>query len=444
MEHDLYIVSWNLTRRCNLQCPHCYLPARGNDSRAGRETAAELNTNEALRLIDQIGLINPEILLILSGGEPLLREDLWEITERASGKGMMVVVGSNGLLIDDAAAFHLRQSGVSGVSISLDSVDPRIHERIRSVEGAWERAIRAIRICHDHGLAVQINTTVTQANYDEIPRLIPYSQTLGAKVFSPFFLICTGRGENLTDITPDQYEKMISLVLEWQGNHNGMMIRTRCAPTFRRILYQSNPNSPLLKMDTGRCLAGLHYCRITPEGDVTPCPYIPLPVGNVKKTSLKELWIESSAFARFRNPPLKGKCRVCEFKLLCGGCRARALTYHHDCWEEDPWCSYRPGGGEIIKPPTIHPPSLSSSLVGRPKPLWSASAEERLKRVPFFVRSMVRGAVEKYALENHCIEITPKIMEAVKNKMGQGGSVGHPRGLNNGESFRFNDPEEPR
>lgn len=417
MEPNLNIVSWNLTRRCNLRCSHCYLPARAGKDDPEADTGGELSTDDALQVIDQIALINPEVLLILSGGEPLLRKDLLELAEYASGKGMMVVVGSNGLLIDNPMAFQLKQSGVSGVSISLDSVDPQIHDGIRSAEGAWEGANRAVHICHNNGLAVQVNTTVTQANYDEIPRLIPYTYTLGVKVFSPFFLICTGRGEELTDISPEQYEEIMSLVLKWQGVFGGMMVRTRCAPTFRRILYQRNPSSALLRMDTGRCLAGLHYCRITPEGDVTPCPYIPLSVGNVKIKSLKELWTEASEFARLRNPTLKGKCGICEFRRLCGGCRARALALHKDYLEEDPWCLYRPRGGEVITPPTLGPSSLDPNLLRRVKPLWSGEAEERLKRVPFFVRSVVRGAVEKYALENNCKEITPKIMGEVKNKL---------------------------
>ena len=187
MEYNLYIISWNVTRRCNLHCPHCYLPAQESGNNPETPMTRELTTDEALQVIDQIALVNPETLLILSGGEPLLREDLFELAGYASRKGMMVVLGSNGLLINDPMAFKLKQSGVSGVSISLDSVDPKIHDGIRSLKGAWESAIRAVRICQSNGLAVQINTTVTQANYDEIPRLIPYSRTLGAKVFSPFF-----------------------------------------------------------------------------------------------------------------------------------------------------------------------------------------------------------------------------------------------------------------
>ncbi len=423
MEADLFLISWNVTRRCNLHCPHCYLPAVESEKNPQTDRAPELNTDEALGVIDRIALINPEALLILSGGEPLLREDLFELAGYASGKGMMVVVGSNGLLIDDLVAFKLKQSGISGVSISLDSVDPQIHDGIRSVEGAWESAVKAVRICQSQGLAVQINTTVTRGNYDEIPRLIPYSRALGAKVFSPFFLICTGRGEELTDIPPEKYEEILSLILKSQEDYDEMKIRVRCAPAVRRILYQKNPNSPLLNMNTGMCLAGLHYCRITPEGDVTPCPYIPVSVGNVKRKSLREIWAESPELVLFRNPPLKGKCGICEFRLICGGCRARALAFYKDSMEEDPWCFYNPREGEVIKLPPLGPHPLNPK--GMVKPLWSEEAKERLKRVPYFVRSIVRGAVEKYALENNCKEITPKIMGEAKQKLSRTGMVGH-------------------
>ncbi len=376
----------------------------------------ELTTGEALQLIDQIALMNPETLLILSGGEPLLREDLFKLAQYASGKGMMVVVGSNGLLIDEWVAGELKRSGVSGVSISLDSKHPGIHDGIRSLKGGWERAVQAVKICRNQGLAVQINTTITKKNCHEIPQLAEFSRTLGVKVFSPFFLVCTGRGEQLADISPETYEQILSSIVDSQENYPGLMIRARCAPIFRRILYQRNPGSSLLKMDTGRCLAGLHYCRITPEGDLTPCPYLPLAVGNTKRKPLRELWTESPEFVLLRNPTLKGKCGICKFKILCGGCRARALASRGDYMAEDPWCSYRPGEEEVIPLPASGLDGLSTGLPGMIQTLWTGEAEERLKRIPFFVRSMVRSAVERYASENHYKEITPQMMEELKHK----------------------------
>lgn len=426
MEHSLKIISWNITKKCNLNCKHCYLPAiykSGNTPEV--TTSQELSTQEALHVIDQIASVNPEVLLILSGGEPLLRKDIFELTAYASEKGIMVVLGSNGIIINNKVAFKLKQKGGSGISISLDSTNPRIHDRIRSHNGAWECAVKTIRACCENGLSVQVNTVVTKDNYDEISKLVQFSQNLGVKVFSPFFLVCTGRGEEITDITPEQYEQILSFIVKSQGKYNGMMIRPRCAPTFRRILYKSNPQSPLLKMDTGRCMAGIHYCRITPEGDVTPCPYMTLSVGNVRNKSFKDIWENSKDFASLRNPSLKGKCKLCEFQLICGGCRARAFAIYKDHFEEDPWCIYIPKGGDIINPPAVNTDYSESNSSTLFKPFWTEEAEKRLKRVPFFVRSMVRGAVERYAIDNSYNEITPEIMQEAKNKLMMGEMAGH-------------------
>jgi MoaA/NifB/PqqE/SkfB family radical SAM enzyme len=209
--NNLHIISLNVTRRCNLACSHCYLPTVTRNERSPASSSNELTTREACLLIDQIALVNPEVMLILSGGEPLLREDLLDLSRYATGKGMMVVAGSNGLLIDAAAAKKLRQSGVSGISISLDSAGPEIHDAVRSRTGAWESAVAAITHCRDAGLAVQINAVVITKNYDELPALISFSRSLGSKVFSPFFLVCTGRGEELTEISPGQYEEALRL-----------------------------------------------------------------------------------------------------------------------------------------------------------------------------------------------------------------------------------------
>ncbi len=420
MEHNLTIISWNITRRCNLRCSHCYLPAYEEGETPATTHSPELTTEEALKVIDQIAVVNPEAMLILSGGEPLLREDLYELAGYASSRGMMVVLGTNGLLIDDDVVCKLKQSGVTGVSISLDSVDPEIHDSMRSLPGSWKSAENAIKTCHQHGLAVQVNTTTTQNNYKEIPELIEFSKTLGAKVFSPFFLVCTGRGEEVTDITPEQYEEILSFVVESQGKHDGIMIRTRCAPTFRRILYQKNPDSPLLKLDTGRCLAGIHYCRITPEGDVTPCPYMPLPAGNIKEQSFEDIWRNSAEFVSLRTPSLKGKCGACEFQRICVGCRARAFAFHEDCMDEDPWCIYTPEGKEVIDPPVFREDHSTSDNKTEDKIVWADEAEERLKKIPSFVRSMVKGGIEKYAIRNGYSEITPKVMDEAREKLSMG------------------------
>jgi radical SAM protein with 4Fe4S-binding SPASM domain len=421
MEDALSIISWNVTRQCNLSCKHCYLPA---GMEGGGRGDRELNTKEALGVIDQISIVNHEAMLILSGGEPLLRGDILELAAYASSKGMMVVLGSNGLLIDKRVASSLTRCGVTGISISLDSADPTIHDEVRSFDGAWQQAVKAVSICRSEGLSVQINAVVTKTNYREIPTLIEFAHELGAKVFSPFFLVCTGNGEELSDITPQQYEEVLSFIAETEGKYDGMIVRTRCAPTFRRILYERDPGSILLKMDTGRCLAGRRYCRIAPEGDVTPCPYMPLSGGNIRERDFGDIWKNSEIFASLRAPFLKGKCKGCEFRLICGGCRARAHASHKDYLGEDPWCDYVPRRGEVAEPPTFEK-DPDRAINDTSTPLWTQEAESRLKRVPSFVRSMVRRAVEKYAVENNCGEITPEMMEELKQKAGMGGMGRH-------------------
>jgi radical SAM protein with 4Fe4S-binding SPASM domain len=340
---------------------------------------------------------------------------------------MMVVLGSNGLLIDKRVALSLIRARVTGISISLDSVDPKIHDGVRSFDGAWQRAVDAVSACRSAGLSVQINAVVTRKNYRAIPGLIEYAHSLGAKVFSPFFLVCTGKGEELTDITPEQYEEVLSCIAdiaETKGKYDGMIVRTRCAPTFRRILYERDPGSILLKMDTGRCLAGRRYCRIAPGGEVTPCPYMPLSAGNIRERDFGDIWNNSEIFASLRAPSLRGKCSGCEFRLICGGCRARAYASHKDYLGEDPGCDYAPRRREVAEPPTFekdpHRATNDTSM-----PLWTQEAESRLKMVPSFVRSMVKRAVEKYAVENNCREITPEMMEELKQKAGMGGMGGH-------------------
>jgi radical SAM protein with 4Fe4S-binding SPASM domain len=418
MENDLKIISWNITRRCNLKCTHCYLPAKFRyDTATSPPDPCELTTEESLRLIDEIALANKEVMLILSGGEPLLRSDVYELAEYASHNGMMVVLGTNGFFIDTDTVRKLKEKGVSGVSISLDSAHPEIHDSIRLVPGSWDRAVKAIEICKRADLSVQMNTVVTNSNYNEIPELIQFARTLGVKVFSPFFLVCTGKGEELTDITPDQYEELLSLITRLQEDRTGMMIRTRCAPTFRRILYQRNPESSLLKLDAGKCMAGISYCRITPEGKVTPCPYMQGAVGDVRKNGFHEIWQNSAEFASLRNPSLQGKCKTCEFQLVCGGCRARAYAAHGSLMEEDPWCVHIPDGSDVIAPPVFnrHPEPVCDD--GQ-KPVWTKEAEDRVKKVPFFVRSMVKSAIERFAVNNGCREITPELMMKARKNYG--------------------------
>src|SRR3990172_580297 len=200
MTYTAYSVSWNLTQRCNLECAHCYMSAF-----AGADTRGELTTDECRRVIDEIALVNPNVFLILTGGEPLLRKDIWEIAAYASEKEFTVVLGTNGVLLREKEAKLMRQHGVLGASISLDSTNPKKHDAFRHLPDAWQGAVRATRVLRDEGLDFSLHMSVTDWNVEEVPAMIDLAKDLGAKVLNLFFLVRTGRGERLTDITPAQY-----------------------------------------------------------------------------------------------------------------------------------------------------------------------------------------------------------------------------------------------
>ncbi len=231
MAFETYVISWNLTKRCNLRCSHCYLDASFLEG----DVVDELSLSESKKLIDQMAEVNPNACLILTGGEPLLREDIFDIARYADGKGFMVVMGTNGLLLNDITIPKMIDAGIKGIGVSLDSIQPQVHDRLRGLEGAWEKTIQGIKTARKHGLDFQVQTTITKENYDEIPKMIDFSHELGASGFYLFFLVCTGRGEKMTDITPEQYEEILSYIYKVHGNYDGMMLRAKCAPHFKRI-----------------------------------------------------------------------------------------------------------------------------------------------------------------------------------------------------------------
>jgi radical SAM protein with 4Fe4S-binding SPASM domain len=343
------VMSWNVTRECNMKCSHCYINA------TEKKLDNELTTKEAKELIDQIYEVSAP-LLILSGGEPLLRPDIFELINYGSKKGLKMGLGSNGSLIDEAAARKLKEAGIATVSISLDSNIPAQHDEFRGVAGAWEKAVEACKALRKNNVLVQVNATLTQQNYDQIDDVMSLAENIGVENFHLFFLVPTGRGIKLTDISPVKYEEMITKTFAKAVNHR-LNVRPSCAPQFMRIAKGMGLD---MRQWIRGCIAGLYYCRIYPNGDVTPCPYLPIKLGNIREKSFKEIWFNSKVFKDLRNPnSLKGKCGVCEYRALCGGCRARAyglsndfIDYCGDLHEpaelkndyltEDPWCVYQP------------------------------------------------------------------------------------------------------
>ena len=406
-----FLISWNLTKRCNLKCAHCYLDSTELNG------AADMPTTEALTIINGLASYAPGAMLIMTGGEPLLRPDLTELTQYATDKGFTVVIGTNGTLLDEPKARELMENGVKGIGISLDSVTPGFHDSFRGVPGSWKEALNGIEAARAAGLDFQIQLTITDKNHAEVPAIIELAEAKGATAVNIFFLVCTGRGQDVTDITAEDYERVLTYLVEAEDEYAGrIMVRARCAPHFLRIAKTLTPESALLKGETSGCIAGRGYLRISPDGFVTPCPYIPPTAGNgasLTDKSLKEIWEAEPIFLSLRSPEYIGKCGDCDFSDICGGCRARALATTGDLMGEDPWCSHEPEkGGDKIKPPPPTEPNKKT-------PLWTPEAIERLAKAPFFLRSMIKGGVERYARAKGLPEITPEVMAKLRKRTGR-------------------------
>lgn len=381
------LISWNLTKKCNLRCPHCYMDA-------GRPAERELTTEECLELIDEMKALGTE-MLILTGGEPLLRKDIYDIARYASAQGLWVVMGTNGVLITDEVAEKMIECGVKGVGISIDSLDPEKHNQFRGGPDAWKYSVRALEVCRRHGLQVLVQTTVMEMNRDEISEMIAFAREKGAWSFNLYFLVQTGRGQEMSDLSPVQTEAVLTELVDRQDDYRPMLVRAKCAPQFKQIAYAKGKGG----LESGGCMAGTQYCRITPGGDVTPCPYMTVVAGNVLEQSFSEIWHTSPVLQQLRDPDrLKGRCGRCEFRELCGGCRCRAYAAHDDYLQEDPACTYQPdGSGE----------PLTFEFVR-----WSDAARARLERIPIdFIRGKVQQGLEAYARRQSIPLITAEVMK---------------------------------
>lgn len=400
-----FLVALNLTRRCNLECAHCYLDA--GTRRDGEKS--ELGTVEVKSVIDNIAALSDETMVVLTGGEPMMRRDLEELASHATDKGLMVVVGSNGTLLDDARAKKLKASGVQGIGISIDSLDPAYHDEFRGQPGSWEKAMAGIDASRKNDLRFQIHFSVTNDNAHELDEMIAFARESGAFVFNVFFLVCTGRGEKVTNISLETYEKVLARVTEAAREETGLLVRAKCAPHFKRMALELDSSWPVTTAhgyEAGGCLAGTRYARVTPMGDVTPCPYMENSVGNVRDSSFSELWRTAPIFRQLRAPVLEGRCGDCEYTKLCGGCRARPLARDGNMMGEDFLCGYEPRGGAVIEPLGKEESTM----------IWTPGAEEWLGRIPSFVRRFVRVRAEDHVREQGGTEVTAEVMGALARK----------------------------
>jgi len=427
-----YVVSWNLTYRCNLACEHCYLDAGGSPLVRTENFAdrSELGTEECFRVIDEIAAFAPECLTILTGGEPLLRRDILEIVRRAAERGLWVVVGTNGVRITENLANRLAEAGARGLSLSLDALDADRHDRFRRVRGAWQNTVEGAEILNRTGLPFIVQTTAGSHNLGELEAIADFAHgRLAAKVWNLYFLVPTGRGQFISDISPAQYDEVLASLFRIQQKYDGrMLVNAKCAPHYIKTALENGAPIRTYSGGAGGCPAGTHYMGIRPNGDVTPCPYLPVFAGTLRSASLTDLWASSELFAGIRRrSALGGRCGACELNAQCGGCRARAYGMTGDLMAEDPLCTHEPGtfagsplltlGGAAGLSDASTARGVQYGLDSSASVAWDDEASARMKKIPAFVRGMVTKAVEESCRKNGISRVTVAELERIRSRM---------------------------
>ena len=344
---ELRMVAWEVTRSCNLSCLHCRASAQKGPY------PGEFSTDQCLRLIDDIVRFSKPVI-ILTGGEPLMRKDIFEIAEYGTRKGLRMVMAPNGTLINEENARKMVESGIKRISISLDGAVEESHDSFRQVDGAFKGAMRGIRHAKEAGLEFQINTTVTKTNINEIPAILDLAMQLGAVAHHIFLIVPTGRAREMKndEVPTEEYEK----ILHWfydQREKVPIYLKATCAPHYYRIIRQRAKEEGKkitfethgLDAVTRGCLGGVSFCFISHTGQVQPCGYLELNCGDLKVSTIEDIWKTSRIFQSLRDfSGYKGKCGICEYRTVCGGCRARAYELTGDYLEEEPYCTYQPKG----------------------------------------------------------------------------------------------------
>ncbi len=346
LKPNLQLVAWEITRRCNLACAHCRAAAQDEIY------AGELSTRECLAVVDSICEVGKPIL-ILTGGEPLMREDVFEIGRYASGKGLRVVVGTNGTVISEELALKMAAVPIARAGVSLDFPTAELQDEFRGKQGAFEAALSGIENLQKAEIGVQINSTITRLNVQYLDDLLNLALKLGAVAFHPFMLVPTGRGKGLADaeLPPEEYERVLNWVYDRQKElGDRIFFKPTDAPHYMRILAQrgnaempGRSGHPGMNTITRGCLAGVGFCFISHVGGVQGCGYLDVEAGNVKESSFASIWNEAPLFVRLRDlSNLSGKCGICEYKRICGGCRARAYEATGDYLAAEPYCVHQP------------------------------------------------------------------------------------------------------
>lgn len=356
----LQLVAWEITKSCNLFCAHCR-------ASADNSKYDELSTGECCELINQILEVGKPILII-TGGEPLVRKDVFEIAKYAVARGLRVVMGTNGTLITREIASQMKTTAISSVGVSLDFPVAGLQDAFRGKTGAFAAVMAGIGNARQAGLDVQINCTVTKLNTAYLNELLSLALNMGAVAFHPFLLVPTGRGKGLeqVELSPQEYENTLNWIYDKQAElGDRIFFKPTDAPHYMRVVSQrknqensrqNNVPSPRTSNTqhhhpanaiTRGCLAGTGFCFISHQGQVKGCGYLDIEAGDVKKQSFSRIWADSPLFNHLRAlSNIKGKCGICEYKRVCGGCRARAYERTGDYLEAEPYCIYEPARNE--------------------------------------------------------------------------------------------------
>jgi radical SAM protein len=354
------LVFWEVTRACLLACHHCRASATPG------ALPGELDGEEGRRLIDQVaGFGRPFPILVLTGGDCLLRADVFELVEYANALGIPVAMSPSVTpQLTDEAIQHMVDSGVKAVSLSLDGANADTHDGVRGIPGHFEKTIPAIKALVAAGLTVQINTTVMSRNKHEMADIAGIVKETGADIWEVFFLVHVGRGEDTDSMTPDEHEEMCHFLVD--ASHYGFIIRTVEAPFFRRVVVQRRENPGLRPVGdlypelvaglverlgepsekssahTAATRDGKGIVFVAHDGQVFPAGFLPLSLGSVRDLPLADIYRDNPVLRRIRSMDFGGRCGYCDFADLCGGSRARAFASTGDPLAEDPACSYQP------------------------------------------------------------------------------------------------------
>jgi AdoMet-dependent heme synthase len=316
----------------------------------------DLSYAQCCDVVDQVAEYAP-LILVLSGGEPLWRRDVFDIAKRAVNKGLRVALATNGTLVDEAMAHRIKDSGIVRVAISLDGADRNTHDTFRGESGAFDAAVAGLKHLSALGVSTQINTSVARHNVDQLPDILKLAQSLGVAAFHIFLLVPVGCGLTIAEdqtIHGERYEEVLNWFYD-RSLDSGLELKATCAPHYYRIMRQRRAEarragqavpelaSHGLHATTRGCLAGSGVCFVSHQGEVYPCGYLPVSAGDLRTQKFRDIWEKAEVFQALREPDLlEGKCGLCEFKHVCLGCRARAFGMTGNYLAEEPFCIYVP------------------------------------------------------------------------------------------------------